>query len=237
MNYVVTDPLSKGFTKPTAILGICVYRINEIEDPTVKGLVTKKDIEEIRSRVSMFFQRRFKIFEYLMNWLIFNKVESTIPADGKNNNYNLLQDAKDVERSLHANCVDVSTLVHTVANVLRVKHYIVWVKFNNLRTYESAGHLFVVYRPRGKEWRIFRYVPVMGDIIQCGDSVEDAVKSEILELKPHFVELFGPDIISLYMLIGPEEFKIWDKYVKEKQVQKELLNALDHYGEWHSFNH
>lgn len=235
LTYVIPEWKNKGFTKPTCVIGISLYQLSQIEDIRPVGKVDSIDIKKIHAIVSKYLGRRFEIFEYLMNWLKWRNVRSTIPDDGVSNNNNRLQTVKDINRTNTANCVDISTMVHHVAGVMKVEHYIVWVRFVNATRTGAYGHLFVIYRYKNGLWKIFRYSGGVGDIITCGPTIESALSIEVDELLPHFTEEFGCRPSVEYILIGKEQFHIWDKLVREREIQQTLLNVISSSNDWVEF--
>ena len=234
--YLIPAWADKGFTAETCALATSVYNVSRIENIEVRGKMHPEDIRRIKSMVKVFLDKRFKMFEYLLSWLKWNEVADTKPIDGMNNNNNPLQDVTDIDITHTANCVDMATLVHHVASVTRVHHYIVRVRFVNATKTSAPGHLFVIYRDWSRKWRIFRYMDKIGDIVICGTNKMSALSKEFEKLVPHFTERFGYRPAIEYMLIDKDGFELWDSCVKRKTTQRFLLDKLDTMYTWITYS-
>jgi hypothetical protein len=230
-NYIIEDWKGHGFTKPVYMVGSDQYRINErkVQLWTYRGHLSDDDLEGANQCIERYIQTRFDTPWSYIGWLRSEKVDETTHPSGNNNNCKL-QSLQDVEKSKKINCVDIASTVHTICAKIKLAHRIIWTRYFDSEG-NSQGHLYTIFKG-GSNWYAFRYVPGEhgGEVLKYSNSTEDdVVKGETLYLKQHFDKVF-PEAVKKVVTITltDDDIRLWDRYVRTKKTQRELLDAIIH---------
>lgn len=215
---------------------ICGDSMRNIEDVKLIhpiGRLTQYDYELAMKCIKIFEKHRFSTPWSFLNWLIINKVMDTIPINGKNNNYNQLQSLEEVDKSKMANCVDISTCVHSISTSLSIDHSIAQTIFYNKNNrHISSGHVYTIFSYPPYKYVLF-YIGdrenniIIGDMHKYVNKEFNVVaEEEALFLRPHFIEMFGSGCSYRNLIIPKKDLEFWDNCVKSKEQQ---IKAIRYY--------
>ena len=222
--YVIRDYLNNGFTEPVYLEGSGLAQLQHVDYIKRVGRLDQYNYKNIKSVLNKFIHDRYVRMFNTMNWLLYLNLDETTHRSG-NNNYNIIQDEKDIEISRVANCIDIANIFHRVAVNYKIKHYIIQSVFYAGKT-STPSHWYVVFRHNGK-WRYIHYIPGIkaeGYISHIGyNTPDDAISAYA---KDRLIGHFGIDRTHIITKIGKDEFKDWDKLADSKCIQMDIINKF-----------
>lgn len=223
-NYVIRDYLNNGFTKDVYLEGTGLAQLQRVKYLEYVGRLDPYNYRKIKSVLYKFIRERYERMFNAMDWLLYLNLNETTHRSG-NNNYNIIQDEKDIEISRVANCIDIANVFHRVAAANMIEHYIVQSVFYAGKA-STPSHWYVVFEHHRK-WRYIHYVPGIkaeGYISDIGyNTPDDAISAYA---KDRLIRHFGSNRTHIITKIGSDEFKAWDALAKSKCIQMDIINRF-----------
>ena len=197
--------------------GDFIYKYGRIHPTDYKAILEAFKKSRIQLRYDQYI---------FIDWLHGMDVKSTY-IDGKPmpNKDRKAKRLNDILSSMEGNCVDFATAFHEISTNAGNPNWIIQTTFKLHGKNKTSGHVYCIFKKHGR-YHCPRYIPEIGlATIKIYPSLRSAIESEEQWLDKHHSKILGGKCYCKSIVLGEDELKLWDKCVKEKMTQKELLET------------